>query len=507
MKDANRQLFAWIGLHDQRAAEADGDELGPIARALVDSDLHFARVVLLHNEPKSKVRPYVKWLKDKAGGGMAVAAVRRPLTSPVEFGEIYTAAVEVVASELKEGLRTTFHLSPGTSVMTAVWIILSKTRFLADVIQSSKQQGVQLTDVPFDISAEYIPDITRAADERLRDLSAGDTPGTATFGEIVYRSAAMKRVVERAQRVAVRSVPVLIEGESGTGKELLARAIHAASPRGKGPFIPVNCGAIPEALVESELFGHKKGSHSTAFKDRLGHFEAANGGTLFLDEIGELPVTMQVKLLRVLQERMVVRVGDSQERKLNIRVIAATNRNLMTEVAERRFREDLFHRLAVAVLRLPPLRERQGDLTPLINHLLRVVNAEAERDEGDLGFAKKKLSSGARNIFQQHHWPGNVRELLNALRRAAVWSTGETITVHDARDAILTSHGSGPGTLLDRELGHDFSLPDLIAEVETHYLQRAMEEAAGNKTKAAELVGLASYQTLTNWLKRRGLTS
>jgi transcriptional regulator with PAS, ATPase and Fis domain len=180
----------------------------------------------------------------------------------------------------------------------------------------------------------------------------------------------MKRVIALARRVAIRSIPVLIEGESGTGKELMARAIHQASPRAAKPFITVNCGAIPPELVESEFFGHRRGSFTGAVSDRKGHFERADGGTLFLDEIGELPKAIQVKLLRTLQEGEVTPVGSSEARKVDVRVVAATNRTLISEVAEGNFREDLFYRLAVAIIKLPPLRERAGDLSLLIDALL-----------------------------------------------------------------------------------------------------------------------------------------
>lgn len=502
-----RLLFAWIGNTDLRApAEESEVGLGPIAQAL-ESDLDFARVVLLHDYPVARVRPYVDWLNGRLAGRVAAELVHRKLTSPVDLGEIYRAAVETVTEKTQEsnGLRLTFHLSPGTPAMAAVWIILSKTRFLADVIQSSKTGGVQVSDVPFDLSAEYLPDIIRGADQRLEDLSVGQVPERASFGAIVYRGASMKRVIQRAEKVAVRTVPVLIEGESGTGKELLARAIHDASARRTGPFVAVNCGAIPESLVESELFGHKKGAFTGATAERVGHFESASKGTLFLDEVGELPLATQVKLLRVLQEGKVVRVGETRERSMDVRLIAATNRSLADEVGQGQFREDLFHRLAVAVIRLPPLRERKGDLSVLIDHLLAAVNAEAEREETALGYRPKKLSSGARNVLLNHEWPGNVRELLNTLRRAAVWVEGETLSAADISDALLRSHDKASGSILGRQLEAGFSLPDLLAEVARHYLSRAMEEAGKNKTKAASLVGLPSYQTLTNWLRRYGL--
>ncbi|MCB0266468.1 MAG: sigma-54 factor interaction domain-containing protein, partial [Calditrichaeota bacterium] len=200
------------------------------------------------------------------------------------------------------------------------------------------------------------------------------------FSDIIHRSPVMRRVIERAQKVAPRSVPILIEGESGTGKEMLARAIHRASPRRDNPFIAVNCGAISKELAESEFFGHKKGAFTGADSDRIGYFKAADGGTLFLDEIGELSLELQVKLLRVLQEQQVVRVGTAKAEPVDVRIIAATNRTLADEVVAKRFRDDLFYRIAVALIKLPPLRIRKGDFTLLVDHLLNRFNAESAAD-------------------------------------------------------------------------------------------------------------------------------
>jgi transcriptional regulator with GAF, ATPase, and Fis domain len=301
--------------------------------------------------------------------------------------------------------------------------------------------------------------------------------------------------------VAVRSIPVLIEGESGTGKELLARAIHFASPRSQKPIVTVNCGAIPSELVESEFFGHKRGAFTGAIADRAGHFERANGGTLFLDEIGELSKSVQVKLLRALQEGEVTRVGETEARKVSVRVIAATNRNLVDEVKLGAFREDLFYRLAVAVIRLPPLREREGDVSLLIDALLKQVNERA-RDEP--GFREKRLSPGARNLLLHHSWPGNVRELLNTLQRAAVWSDEAMIGVDAARAALLAGPAGPVGSdeILHRPIDQGIDLEEILHDVARHYLSRAMEASQGNRTQAAKLVGLASYQTLTNWMKK-----
>ena len=374
----------------------------------------------------------------------------------------------------------------------------------AELIESSRQHGVKTASVPFDISAEFIPDLLSASDEQLRTRSAEPAPEAPEFADIVHRSEPMKRLVARARKAASRSIPVLIEGESGTGKELLARAIVRASPRRDHPLRVVNCGAIPSELVESELFGHIKGAFTGATQDRAGYFEDAHGGTLFLDEIGELPLPAQVKLLRVLQEGEVTRVGASKPKKTDVRIIAATNRDLVQEVAARHFREDLFYRLAVVVLKVPPLREREGDLGLLVDSLLDRINEESRSEPG---FMHKKISVGARNILLGHPWPGNVRELQNTLRRAVVWSEEETISVEDMREALLTLAVPQLATdvVLDQPLSQGFDLPSLIARVARHYLERALDEARGNKTVAAKLVGLPSYQTLTNWLSRYGV--
>ena len=198
--------------------------------------------------------------------------------------------IEKIRERHGAGLDLTFHLSPGTPAMAAVWIILAKTRFPATLIESSKEHGSRIASVPFDISADFIPDLLRGPDQRLENLSGGPAPEAPEFSDIIHRSQVMKRLITKAQKIAPRSIPVVIEGESGTGKELLARAIRRASPRRDKPFIAVNCGAIPSELLESELFGHEKGAFTGADSQRIGYFEAARRGTIFLDEVGELPL-------------------------------------------------------------------------------------------------------------------------------------------------------------------------------------------------------------------------
>ena len=496
-------LITWIGLSDLRAPEEEQVRgAGPVAQALMARD--FDHVLLLTDYEGEPMSRYRHWLDNRCRR-TDLHVLPEKLTGPTEFGEIYGAAVracEMALVDIGHSSSLTFHLSPGTPAMAAIWIILAKTRFPAELIESSKQHGVRTASVPFDISADFLPDLLRRPDEELERLNAGLPSEAPEFGEILHRSRAMKRVVLRARRVAPRSVPVLIEGETGTGKELLARAIHRTSPRRDKRFVAVNCGAIPPELVESELFGHEKGSFTGAAARRAGHFLEASGGSLFLDEVGELPRPAQVKLLRALQDGEVLPVGSSRSRKVDVRMIAATNRSLLSEVAAGAFREDLFHRLAVAVLRLPPLRDRRDDLGLLIDHFLAIVNREGREEPG---FVEKDLSTGARNLLLAHPWPGNVRELQNTLRRAAIWTPEATLKMEDIRDSLLPLSEIEKDTVLGKPLGDGLDLPGILAAVARHYLHRALEEAHGNKTRAAQLVGLPNYQTLTNWTKRYGV--
>src|SRR5262245_32228004 len=496
-------LLAWIGATDLNAAAGESKVgSGPIRAAVTATK--YDRVVLLNNYPTKKGSHYVKWLRQQTGS--EAEHHHFPLPSPTNFGEIYKAVVktlEQMRAKYGDDVKPTFHISPGTQAMGAVWIIVAKTRFPAELIESSKEEGVRRVSLPFDISAEFIPDLLRRPDEELKRLTPGLPPETAAFTDIIYRSSQMDQAIELARRVAAHKVPVLIEGESGTGKELMARAIHNSSPRSGKPFIAVNCGAIPAELIESELFGHEKGAFTGASRKREGHFVEANGGTIFLDEVGELPLPAQVKLLRVLQEQEVMPVGLSRAKKIDVRVISATNRTLINEVAQGNFREDLFYRLAVFVLHLPPLREREGDIGLLLDSILDDLKKESPALISD----RKKLSPGARNFLLNYSWPGNVCEMRNTLLRASLLSSGPQITEAEIRQAIFTAPNQNKDGILNRPLGDGFTLQQALTEVAQHYLRKALEQAHGNKSEAAKLIGLPSYQTLTNWLKKYGIES
>ena len=276
---------------------------------------------------------------------------------------------------------------------------------------------------------------------------------------------------------------ILVTGESGTGKELVARAIHYTGPRKDQPFVTVNCGAIPEQLMESEFFGHEKGAFTGAIKTRDGYFAAADSGTIFLDEIGEIPPALQVKLLRVIQEKSFMRVGSTVERAVDVQVVSATNRDLESAVSEGSFREDLFYRLNVITIDLPPLRERSSDIPLLARHFLQQYNQEYGREIDD-------ISQEAINIMLNYGFPGNVRELENIIERGVIMETGTVITPASL-PPVLTRPATN-GTVIGLRLPEDgLDLEKTLAELEHQLINQALERCDHNKTKAAKLLGLS----------------
>ncbi len=311
--------------------------------------------------------------------------------------------------------------------------------------------------------------------------------------ELVGSSPALKRVLEMVTRVASSDASVLITGESGTGKELIARAIHERGPRGRGPFVAINCAAIPPTLLESELFGHARGAFTDAKSSRPGLFVEADGGTLFLDEIGELPMDVQPKLLRALQERKARPIGGNTEQSFDVRIVTATNRDLEAEVAAKRFREDLFYRVNVVTIASPPLRERGNDILLLAQHFVDRFSARRPTNVGNV----QGVSAGAAEKLMNYEWPGNVRELENCIERAVALTRFDQITVEDL-----------PEKVRDYRVGRLVVSPDdpadLVSmdELERRYILRVLALLGGNKSRAAEVLGVdrrTLYRKLDAW--------
>jgi DNA-binding NtrC family response regulator len=328
------------------------------------------------------------------------------------------------------------------------------------------------------------------------------TPRPTSRRTIIGHHPSIRRVIETIQRVAPSACTVVVTGESGTGKELVVAALHDGSPRGAKPLVTVNCAAIPENLIESELFGHAKGAFTGAHAARHGYVAAAEGGTLFLDEVGELPLQVQVKLLRLLQQREYTPVGESRSIQCDVRIVAATNRNLEIEVAERRFREDLYYRLNVIHIALPALRERGDDIEVLALHFLKSSAARALRTD-IVAFAPDALA-----VLAAYGWPGNVRSLENTIERAVLLSAGPLITVEDLPPRIVeatqSASGRESGTMRRALPEGGIDLRAAVEQYENGLIVQALERTGRNKNRAAQLLGL-NRTTLVEMLKRKGL--
>jgi two-component system response regulator PilR (NtrC family) len=312
--------------------------------------------------------------------------------------------------------------------------------------------------------------------------------------KLLGQSRAMEQLREMIERVARSQAPVHIYGESGTGKELVAQLIHEAGPRREGPFVPVNCGAIPTELMESELFGHRKGSFTGAVADKQGLIQAAEGGTLFLDEIADLPLHMQVKLLRVIQEKTMRPVGESREQPIDVRILSATHKNLAAQVAEGKFREDLFYRVNVIEIRVPPLRERLEDIDELVDSIITRLGRQ-------IGNRSLRVTEGASRALREYHFPGNVRELENVLERAATLCVNGVI---DAVDLQLRQKVAPNEVAIPNSVAPGEKLGDALEDIERDAIVRALEQTRYNKTKAAQLLGM-TFRSLRYRIKKLGI--
>ncbi len=328
---------------------------------------------------------------------------------------------------------------------------------------------------------------------RLRNAVDRDGP----LSRIIGQSRAMAAVKEQVARVAPLETTVLVTGESGTGKELISETIHALSPRAAGPMVRVNCAAIPENLLESELFGHRKGAFTGATSNRAGRFEQADGGTILLDEIGDMPLSVQPKILRAVEGKLVERLGGGQPLAVDVRIVAATNQDLAALIKERSFREDLYYRLNVAAIHLPPLRQRRNDIPALAEHVVSRLRLAPGTDlEG--------LEPEASARLMEHDWPGNVRQLANVLERAAIGAEGRRISAADVERALagpgVPVASDGPGLLLDGSI----PLKDRLARVERELILQALRQAKGRQTEAAQLLGIGP-KNLWNKLQKHGI--
>ena len=436
------------------------------------------RILVVDDEPS--MREMLGIMLRKEGYEVVVADSRATAA-----GVLGREAVDMVITDVKlpdgDGIEILRHVkaaSPGTVV-----VVMTAFGSTQTAVAALKLGAHDYLTKPFDI--EELKIVVRNALEK-RQLQEENLQLKAELRarhgleNIIGVSVAMDGVFGLVRSVAGTNSTVLISGESGTGKELVAKAIHALSPRKDASFVSVNCGGLAEGLLESELFGHVKGAFTDAYQHKKGLFEAAHRGTLFLDEIGDMPIAMQVKLLRALQERKVRRVGGTDEVEVDVRVVAATNRTLADLVRERRFREDLYYRLSVIPIHIPPLRERRDDVPLLAEYFLGRFSRE-------MGKNVAKISSEAMARLLRYRWPGNVRELENVIERAVALETTPAVLVERLPSTLQIGERSGSG---HPTLGNGFGLDEHLRAIERDLLRAALEEGAGDRGEAARLLGV-----------------
>ncbi len=406
--------------------------------------------------------------------------------------EVYDIVLTDLVMDKMDGLevlRQVKDVSPQTEVM-----MMSAHGTIAAAVEAMQRGAYAFIVKPFSNDHLHIEldklfqkiDLKKTV-KHLKSVLADHYP----FEDLIAVSPAMQDVMRQVALVAHWSVPVLIQGESGVGKELVAMAVHHLSPRNEGTFLPVNCGAFPDTLLDSELFGHTKGAFTGAVNHKRGFIEEADGGTLFLDEIGEAPAMFQVRLLRFLDNGLFRRVGETQERKSNVRIIAATNRELQDDIQEGRFREDLFFRLSVAIVRVPPLRERKEDVVALSQHFLKLYGRR-------MGKPNATLHPQVYRLFERYGWQGNVRELENTIEHALIVSKGEEIQVSDLSPTFQKMDPNPKESFFDSNATLD--------EVEKQYIIHILKKTNGNKKRAAETLNI-SRTTLISRLKNWGITT
>ena len=443
------------------------------------------RILVVDDE--LSMRELLEYMLEKQGYGVLVAATGKEAISKIEKNPYDLLLCDIRLGDMTglEVLKASKKKNPHVTV-----IMISAFATTETAVEAMNQGAFDYVPKPFE-NEELLQTIANALERKTLEIDKqaieNELKESVHFGKIVGNSPRMQHIYEMIRQVAKTRTSVLITGESGTGKELIAKAIHEQSDRADEPFVTINCGGIPENLLESEFFGHRKGSFTGASADKQGLMEIAHKGTLFLDEVAELSLPMQVKLLRAVQERVFRPVGGTKDILVDIRIISATNKKLEDEVIEGNFREDLFYRLNVIEIKIPPLRERKGDLLTLSQHFL-------EKYSRELGKQVTKFSSYAIDLLKKYDFPGNIRELENLIERSVALSN-TNILLPDSLAMSIHKKRWIEGVRNRRfdvdEVARGVALDSILEEIEKAYIEKAMECTDGNKNKAAELLGLS----------------
>jgi two-component system, NtrC family, response regulator PilR len=451
-----------------------------------------SRIIVVDDEPG--MREFLEIMLEKEGYTVETTADGRKAVEKIESKPFDLAIVDI-QMPVMNGIEVLKRINEKKTDTTAIMITAFASHETA--IEAMKLGAYDYITKPFKIDEIKLV-IKKALEKRRLERENSrlrkELETKFGFGNIIGRSSAILKVFDLIKRVAELKVNILVTGESGTGKELVARAIHYTGTRQQGPFVPVNCGAIPETLMESELFGYKRGAFTGATRDKKGLFEEANGGTIFLDEIADLPIHLQVKLLRVLEDKTTRPLGSTEPIPIDVRVVVATNKNIEEEVARGRFREDLFYRLNVIKIVLPPLRERKEDISPLVLHFIDKYSREMKKEI-------RGISPKALEVLENYNYPGNVRELENIIARCVALEASNVIR----RETLPQPVGEVNSLDIESSFSSTASLDTLLNDVEKKMIEKSLRSTDGNKTEAAKLLGI-TLRSLRYRLAKHGLS-
>jgi transcriptional regulator with PAS, ATPase and Fis domain len=492
-----KTLLTWLGAADLKCMAEDKE--AAIATIALHSHAPFGCIVILATTWESQWDDYVSWLKARLAKAKRpyqhIAINKADIKRPIDYVPILEFSEVWINKLSNESETLTISLTSGTPAMIAISVMLGKARSNVSFVQSSEKTGIEEVLIPFDFGKEYV----KSAAKSIANTAVNDPKTPKLLEQIAAQSPNMFNLIRKAKILATSELPVLVLGETGTGKEIISKAIHLSSLRADKTFKAINCGALPQTLVDSILFGHEKGAFTGADKQHQGLFEQANSGTLFLDEVGELSPEVQVKLLRVLQEGSITRVGGSKEILVDVRIIAATHRNLLEMIESTDFREDLFYRLAIGVIDIPPLRERQEDIPILIEELTREINNTSVTQ---IGYKSKNVSIKGIEFILNQPWPGNIRELWNTLNRAFLWAQDKTITDKELRDAMIDRRQINELNDIMLSYNDKVDIVQLTDKYQKKYVEAALKASGNVKKHATQMLGIKDHQTLSNWMKR-----
>lgn len=494
-------LFTWLGTRDIQNMESNND--AAISTSLVKSKTPFDKVIVLSSHEKENWKKFEKFLakrlKEEGKPTADIAIIEANITSPIDYQSINRESDKWISTLSNEAETLSINLTSGTPAMTALSVLIGKGKNNTKFLQTSPSNELLEVLIPVDFGKEYV----KSAAKNIAHTATSEPTSKTAFSELTAQSQVMKVTVDKAKRIANSEVPALILGETGTGKELMANAIHQESLRAKKIIKIVNCGAFSENLIDSTLFGHKKGAFTGAEKDHPGLFEQADGGTLFLDEVGELSLNVQVKLLRALQQGEITRLGDTKTIQVDVRIIAATHQDLSNLVNKGKFREDLYYRLAVGIINMPALRDRRDDIPEIVEQLVSQINNSAKKHPE---YISKNISQKGIDFILNQPWTGNIRELWSTLNRAFLWSDSKSITPVQLAEAIINRNNSDIQAI-DLSYNDKVDIIQLTEKYQKRYVEAALKASGNMKKHATQMLGLKDYQTLTNWMERLGVES